>query len=61
MTLFENMGISAPVYVTRKTADGTTGSYSLSLWMTILAMLLVWLNVVVWSVVGVVEAVRVIA
>lgn len=61
MAMFENMGISVPVYVTRKTADGTTGSYSLSLWMPILAILLVWFNVVVWSIIGLVEAVRVLA
>jgi hypothetical protein len=53
-----NLGISVPIYVTRKSADGETGSYSLSLWMTALAILLVWTNVVVWGVIGLVEAVR---
>lgn len=52
---------SMPVYVTRPHGrDGKTVSYSMSLWMSLLAMLLLWLNVVVWGVVGVYAAVRVI-
>lgn len=52
---------SAPIYVTRKSASGETGSYSMTLWMTLFAFLLVWANVMVWSVVGLVTAARVIA
>lgn len=48
-----------PVYVTRKTADGDTGSLSLSIWMPLFAVLLLWLNVMVWGIVGLVVAVRV--
>jgi len=51
---------SIPVYVTRKDADGNTGTYSYSIWMTLLAGFVVWLNVVVWGAVGLVTAVRVI-
>jgi hypothetical protein len=51
---------SAPIYVTRKTADGETANYSLSIWMTLLVILLLWLNVVVWGCLGLYEAVRVI-
>lgn len=54
-----NLNLQVPVYVTRKTADGYTGSYSQSLWMTILAQLLVWTNIVLWGVVGVWKAVEV--
>lgn len=52
------MGTPLPVYVTRKTAHGETAEYSLSFWMTLLAMLLVWLNVVVWGVIALIEAGR---
>ena len=43
------LGVSLPIYVTRETAHGETAEYSLSLWMTLLAGLLVWLNVVLWG------------
>lgn len=49
---------SAPIYVTRKTAHGDTGSYEITLWMSLLAVLLVWLNVVVWAVIGLIAAAR---
>lgn len=52
---------SAPVYITRKSASGETGTYSMSLWMSLLAMMLVWLNVVAWSIVGLVFAVEQVA
>ncbi len=47
-----------PVYVTRKSASGETGTFTLSIWMPLLALFLVWFNVVAWSVIGLVEAVR---
>lgn len=46
---------SYPIYVTRKTAGGETMSYSLSLWMTLLVILLVWANVIVWAGYGLYE------
>jgi hypothetical protein len=49
---------SIPLYVTRKTADGYTGSYNVPAWMTILAMRLLWLNVVAWSLIGLYVAVK---
>lgn len=52
---------SAPIYVTRKTASGETMQYDMSLWMSLVAILLVWVNVMVWGVVGLIVAVRVIA
>jgi uncharacterized protein (DUF983 family) len=55
------LNASIPVYVTRKTASGETGSLSLSIWMGLVAMLLVWLNVVVWSVIGLVYSLITIA
>jgi hypothetical protein len=33
-----------PVYVTRKDAHGDTGSFSLSIWMVLLAGFLIWFN-----------------
>ena len=50
---------TAQVYVTRKDADGNISSYSLSLWMTLLAMLLVWANIVIWGIIGLVFSVLV--
>lgn len=58
MSFLGDLGASAPVYVTRKTAGGVVAHYSLSIWMSLLAMCLVWLNIVVWGVIGLVEAVR---
>jgi len=54
-----NWGAQAPIYVTRKNADGWIGSYSMSLGMSLPAMLLVWLNVIAWGLIGLYEAVRV--
>lgn len=51
---------NAPVYVTRKTADGWTGSYYLPFWMTLTALLLAWLNIVAWGALGLYEAARIV-
>lgn len=53
------MMVEIPVYVTRKDAHGMTGSVSLAAWMPLLAVLLIWVNVVAWSLVGIIEALRV--
>ena len=45
-----------PVYVTRETADGLTGSLSMSIWMALLAMLLIWVNIIVWGIIGIIMA-----
>lgn len=52
------MNQALPVYVTRKTAHGETAEYEMSLWMTMLAGFMVWLNIVVWGVVGLRKAVK---
>ena len=44
-----------PVYVTRANADGMIGSFTMSAWMVLLTMLLVWLNVIGWSIYGIVN------
>jgi hypothetical protein len=46
---------AAPVYVTRKTADGFIAHYSLSMGMSLLAMMLIWANIVGWSLYGLYE------
>jgi hypothetical protein len=51
------LSTSLPVYVTRQTASGETAQYSASLWATFLAGFLVWLNVVLWGIVGLIAAV----
>lgn len=56
MSLFTSM----PIYVTREDADGFIGAFSMSIWMPLLAMLLVWANAIVWGVVGLIYAVRVV-
>ena len=54
------LGMSVPIYTTRPDASGDTASYSLSLWMTILVMVLIWVNIVVWGCIGLYEAARVV-
>ncbi len=49
-----------PYYVTRKTADGYTAYFSLPAWLLLTAAKLFWLNVIVWGVVGLIVAVRVV-
>jgi len=53
------LGIMAPVYVTRPTADGYIASYSLALYQSLLALLIIWLNVLLWGVIGIIQAIRV--
>jgi hypothetical protein len=53
---WNNIGLSLPVYVTRKTASGHIVEYSQAIWQTFLAMLLVWANIVVWGVIGLIKA-----
>lgn len=53
------LGTTAPIYVTRPTSSGTVASYSMSLWMTLLAILAIFLNVILWGTVGVIKAVEV--
>lgn len=60
MFRFHGLGTTLPIYVTRKTADGQTAHYSLSLWMTVLVILLVWLSIIIWSIVGFITAFRVV-
>lgn len=50
-----NLGAAIPLYVTRKDADGETGTWSVSFWVPALAFALTWLNVVGWAVYGLVE------
>lgn len=54
------LNTSLPVYVTRKTANGQTASYSCPAWMPIFAVLLFLLNVIVWGGIGLYEAGRLI-
>ena len=59
MSIFKgDLSAAMPIYVTRKTAGGATGSLSLSIWMQLLAMMLIWFNVVVWAGIGLYVAVR---
>lgn len=52
---WRNLGASFPIYVTRKDAGGATMSYSMSLWMSLLAQFIIWFNVVGWGVYGIAE------
>jgi len=49
-----------PLYVTRKTANGETGSLSISVWSALLILLLVVFNIIVWGLIGLYEAARVV-
>lgn len=56
--MFYNLGLSLPIYTTRKDAHGDTATYSQSLWMTLLVQVLIWLNLIAWGIIGLVEAIR---
>lgn len=47
-----------PIYVTRKTADGTTGSLSISVGWALLVLLFVALNAILWGAYGLFEVAR---
>lgn len=49
---------SFPIYTTRKSGGGETMTYSQTYWMTALAQLLIWFNIVIWGGIGIYEAVR---
>lgn len=41
-----------PIYVTRENADGQIAEYTLSIWMTLLAIFVVWANLIAWGFYG---------
>ena len=45
-------GTPIPVYVTRETADGSTGTYSMPFHQSFKAMILVYANMVLWGTLG---------
>ncbi len=51
------LGTQAPIYVTRETAGGLTGSYYLALGWTLLVMVIVLANILLWGAVGIAAAV----
>lgn len=53
-----NLTVPTPVYVTRKTADGHTASLSIPMWLFLLIGLMVVFNILVWSAIGLGEAIR---
>jgi hypothetical protein len=55
----KNLGEMMPIYITRKNSEGDTGTLSASIWMVLLVVLLVWSNVVVWGVVGLIQGFKV--
>ena len=40
---------SSPVYVTRKDADGETGTLYLAIWMQLAVLLIAWANAFGWG------------
>lgn len=44
-----------PIYVTRKTADGYTGSYTLPGWQALLMVLIITFNIIGWGLYGLVD------
>lgn len=62
MRWFEAYGLSnsMPIYTTREDANRESATYSLSLWMTLMAIFLIWANIIIWSLIGLFVAVRVI-
>lgn len=51
---------SMPFYVTRKTASGETMQYDMPMSQSIKAMLLIYLNIVLWGVIGLLAGVTLI-
>lgn len=49
---------STPIYITREAPDGSYGFIKLNPYLTLTVVLLVWANVVVWGVIGLVVAAR---
>lgn len=47
-----------PIWVSRKTVDGYTSQYSVPLWMFMFIGVLALLNVLLWSGIGLYEAVK---
>jgi hypothetical protein len=47
-----------PIWVSRKTSDGVIAQFAVSGWLFFLLALLLTLNLLVWSVIGLVEAVQ---
>jgi hypothetical protein len=56
----DGLGMSLPVYTTRRDGTGESATYSCSLWMTLLAGFIVWLNIIVWGLIGLAAAVVVV-
>ncbi len=54
---WNGLNTAMPIYTTRP-HGGETASYSLSLWMSLLAMLIVWCNVIFWGAWGIGQAVE---
>ncbi len=49
-----------PIYVTRPDADGMIASYSVPIWLSLAALLMVMANVIAWGAVGRATAAKVI-
>lgn len=58
--MLKGFGTPLPVYVTRPTASGVIASYELAAWMSFLVLMLLWINAVVWGLVGILTAVKVV-
>ena len=59
-TFFDWLKLSLPFYVTNKTAGGLIMSYSMNVWLIILAMFLVMANLLLWGGIGIWKAFEVI-
>lgn len=58
LKFWDNLGMSAPIYTTRPAGrHAETATYSQSLWITLLAQVVVFANVILWGGIGIVEAV----
>jgi hypothetical protein len=56
MTFWQKIGYTAPVYVTRENARGEIGAYELNVWLTVAAMFVIYLNIMIWGIIGIVYA-----
>lgn len=49
---------SIPFYVTRETAGGEIYTYAISAWISLLGISLIWINILLWGLVGLIIGVQ---
>jgi len=56
----KNLGLVVPFYVTRVTASGETGAFYMNAWLAIFCFFLMWMNFLIWNIVALIAAFKVV-